>query len=216
MRLETNRLVLREFAPEDWEAVHEYASDVRTTAYMLWGPHEPEQTRAFVDLANEWRQAQPRTHYELAITLKDSGKLIGGCGLTAPGMETGGQGGGFGSGELGYILHRDYWRQGYGSEAAEALMTYGFGVLNLHRIQAYCHPDNKASAGVMTKIGMQYEGHLRENLLFKGVWRDSLLHAMLQSDWRERQGGEQAAAGGDDVRDESVSGANANKRTGEV
>jgi RimJ/RimL family protein N-acetyltransferase len=107
--------------------------------------------------------------FELAVVRKEDGKLIGGCGLHAEGHAA----------ELGYCFSRAAWRQGYASEAANALLRLGFCELGLHRIYAKCRPDNIGSFKVMEKIGMQLEGTLREHMFTKGSWSDSRLYSIL-------------------------------------
>lgn len=87
-------------------------------------------------------------------------------------------------GWLGFCLNRHFWGKGYGTETANALLRFGFQQLDLHRIYATCDPSNNASAHVLEKIGMQREGHLREHKWAKGRWRDSLLYAILESEWK--------------------------------
>jgi len=85
-------------------------------------------------------------------------------------------------GEIGFVFHRDVWSQGYATEAAQQLLQFGFDRLQLRRISATCHPDNHASAHVLEKAGLHYEGRMRSHLLVRGAWRDSLLYAALNSD----------------------------------
>jgi RimJ/RimL family protein N-acetyltransferase len=80
---------------------------------------------------------------------------------------------------MGWVLRRDAWGNGYATEAAEALLRFGVQSLGLHRVEATCAPANEASARVMARIGMRYEGRMRDHLLVRGAWRDSLLHAYL-------------------------------------
>lgn len=81
--------------------------------------------------------------------------------------------------ELGYVLHRQWWGRGYAGEAAAALLRFGFDDLGLHKVSATCDPRNKASARVLTKIGMRHEAHLRDHLHLRGRWHDRLLYAAL-------------------------------------
>jgi RimJ/RimL family protein N-acetyltransferase len=77
---------------------------------------------------------------------------------------------------------RAYWRQGYGSEAAAALVKAGFDVIGLHRIFAECDTANRGSWAVMKKVGLRREGLLRHGRFVKGSWRDRYLYARLSSD----------------------------------
>jgi [ribosomal protein S5]-alanine N-acetyltransferase len=60
---------------------------------------------------------------------------------------------------------------------------FGFTELGLHRISAAIGPDNAASIAVVTKLGMQYEGRLRDHVFTNGAWRDSLLYSILSNQW---------------------------------
>jgi ribosomal-protein-alanine N-acetyltransferase len=111
-----------------------------------------------------------RVDYEFAVTLKTEGKLIGGVGIH--GMER--------QGEVGYCFNPNYWLHGYASEAATEILKFGFRDLGLHRIYATCRPGNIGSASVMKKIGMTYEGHLREHMFYKGKWHDSYQYSILE------------------------------------
>ncbi len=178
VNIQTTRLILREFEDEDWVAVHEYARDAEVSKYMEWGPNTEKETRNFVKGARTFRREDPRRHYELAIFHKEDKKIVGGCGLTV-----------FDSGlhqaALGYTLHRSYWNKGIATEAALAVMRYGFEELKLHRIHATCDVLNIGSAAVMRKCGMRQEGHFLEERLIKGSWRNTYLYAILASEWRQ-------------------------------
>ena len=173
--LHTERLTLRDFAADDWFAVHSYAADPEVARYMDWGPNSDAETRAFIERVLVIRQAAPRRDFELAITLRADGRLIGGCGIHISNPRNR-------EGWIGYILRRDCWGQGYASEAARALLGFGFGALDLHRIFATCDLRNLASARVLEKIGMRHEGHMREHRWQKTEWRDSLLYAILEQE----------------------------------
>jgi RimJ/RimL family protein N-acetyltransferase len=115
----------------------------------------------------------PRREFELAVTHR--GEVVGGAGLRLQGP---------GEADLGYVFRRDAWGRGFATQAARALIRYGFDMLRLHRIWATCDVENGASARVLAKAGMTQEGRLRGHLLRRGAWRDSLLFAILESDRR--------------------------------
>lgn len=170
MDFETERLIIREFTMADERDVHAYASDPLVATFMIWGPNTVEETNAFLERTIEEQQQNPRTDYEFAVVLKETGQLIGGVGLHVAGKQ---------QGETGYCFNPLFWRKGYASEAAREMLKFGFGELGLHRIYATCRPDNVGSAKVMQKIGMKYEGHLREHMWFKGKWHDSYQYSIL-------------------------------------
>ena len=173
----TDRLVLREFTMEDAPAVHRYGSDPEVVRYLPWGPNTWKDTQDFLQRKLEDQRADPRTRFDLAVTLTASGELVGGCGITIvspPRREA----------ALGYVYRRDVWGKGYGTEAGKAIVAFGFEKLGMHRICAYCDVDNIASARLMEKAGMRREGRLRQDILMHGQWRDSYLYAILAGDRR--------------------------------
>jgi len=183
MELVTQRLILRPFVKEDFDAVHAYASCADNVRYMIWGPNEEADTEAFIVDCLSKAEEKPRLNYDFAVTLKDSGKLIGGCGVYLNKNQT--------VGMLGWILHRDYWKQGYTPESAMALLGFGFETLKLHRIYATCNADNYGSWRVMEKCGMRREAHFKSarhgRVGDEQVWYSEYHYAMLAEEWgRER------------------------------
>jgi [ribosomal protein S5]-alanine N-acetyltransferase len=175
--LETPRLVLRELRADDADAIQEYAGDVEVVRHLDWGPNTAADTERFLAVASSAREATPRTAYHLAVVLKAAGRLIGGCRIEIRSPAHGG-------GDLGYALARTAWGKGYATEAAGALLEFGFERLVLHRIWATCDVENHASVRVLEKIGMRREGQLRQNVRRQGEWRDSYLYAVLRPEWR--------------------------------
>lgn len=175
--LETERLVLREFTKSDWKAVHEYAGDPQVVRFLEWGPNNTDETVAFLEGTIACQKERPRRIYEFAITLKSTGKLIGACGIRVH-IEDNEQA------DIGYCYNRQYWGQGYASEAARAVIAFGFSKLKLHRIIATCDLNNLASAAVLKKSGMRQEGHFIQERKVRGEWRDTLQFAILKDEMR--------------------------------
>lgn len=171
--LTTDRMIIRDFTLADEEAVHDYGSDPEVVRYMPWGPNTREETRGFLERVTATQQQHPRLAYEMALVLRSTNQLIGGCGITITRS-------GVREAMLGYCLHRNYWGQGYMSEAARAMVGFAFEQLEVHRVYATCDPDNIGSRRVMEKIGMSFEGRLRDHQLIRGAWRDSLVHSILE------------------------------------
>jgi len=170
MILETERLLLRPFNPDDFEAVHSWASDPENTRYMAWGPNTEEQTRevitSFVTVGKDF-----------AVVLKSTGHVIGSCGVYPDSDND--------TGVLGWILHKDYWKRGYGTELGGELIRYGFETLKLRRLTAPCAAENYGSCRVMERNGMR-----REALNVKAfwarvdkVWVDKAEYAILAEDY---------------------------------
>ena len=176
LSLQTRRLELREFAPDDAAAIQEYAGDVDVVRFLDWGPNAPEDTAQFLARARAARDAVPRAAYHLGIVLRAGGALIGGCRIEIRSAENE-------NGDLGYVLGRRHWGRGYATEAVQSLLDFGFRRLELHRIWATCDVDNHASARVLEKVGMRREGRLRQIARRHGEWRDSYLYALLGPEW---------------------------------
>jgi RimJ/RimL family protein N-acetyltransferase len=175
--VKTSRLWLRDLKESDWQAVYEYASDPEVVRYMDWGPNTEEETKGFIHRALEAQKEQPRCHYTLAIVLQAEDRLIGSCGVHVSNLENR-------EGWIGYCLNKHFWRKGYATETARAVVDFGFRKLGLHRVFATCDPANTASAHVLEKAGMKREGRIREHKWAKGKWRDSYLYAALEQESR--------------------------------
>jgi ribosomal-protein-alanine N-acetyltransferase len=185
LELTTERLILREFNPGDWPAVLAYQSDARYLRYNPWTERTPEAVQAFVQMFLANQQEQPRTKFQLAITLKSNRQLIGNCGirLGSPAMDSTSAS----DADIGYELSPSHWGLGYATEAAHAMVQFGFAELHVHRVWSWCLAENIASAHVLEKLGMRAEGRLREKEYFKGRWWDTLLFAILDYEWLARQ-----------------------------
>lgn len=183
VRIHTPRLILRDFEESDYENVHRYASDADVVKYCSFGPNSEEETRAYVQRVMERKVQEPRTHYDLAVIRKEDSSFMGAAGIYIEQPQNR-------SGEIGYVLHRDFWGQGYATEAARMLVDLGFTALSLHRIYAYVFEENKASRRVLEKVGMQQEGRLREDTWKNKRWNNVLAYAILEQEWRVLKTGE--------------------------
>lgn len=164
--LETERLIIRPFQAEDWRAIHAYTSDTETMAWMPEGVMDEAAAQKFV-AANLGDDA-----HNHALILQATDELIGHMVFHpwfAPQTY-----------EIGWVVHPQHQRRGYVTEAAQALLRYGFETLALHRIIATCQPENLASYRVMEKLGMRREGHFRQ-CIYRGndVWWDEYFYAIL-------------------------------------
>jgi len=176
MQLETERLLLREFVKNDVPAVLAYASDPETVKHMPLGPGD---ARPLVISAIKEAKAKRREAFYLAVVLKETGQVIGSGGIT---MEKDRFGRRYVNGEVSWILRREYWNRGYGTELAAELLRFGFDELNLHRISAYCDAQNVGLVRVMEHCGMQREGTLRDVVLDRDeCWCDQYVYAILST-----------------------------------
>lgn len=145
MIIKTARLLLRPLSLDDLKTVHEYASDIENTQYMLFLPNATEQdTEAFLaSVEQEWQKEHPSV-YEFAIVL--DAVQIGAVSISL--QET------LQQGEIGWILNKRYWNLGYVTEAAAAILNFANTQLHLQSVIAQCDSRNIASSKVMEKLGM--------------------------------------------------------------
>jgi ribosomal-protein-alanine N-acetyltransferase len=123
-----------------------------------------------------WEE-RSRTKFQLAVALRHDRRLIGTCGIRMASA-------GAHKGDIGYELSPGHWGQGYATEAARAIVRFGFTELRLQRIWSWCIAKNVGSARVLEKAGMRLEGRLREKEYFKGRWWGTLLYAILEQEYR--------------------------------
>ncbi len=177
--LETGRLILRAWREDDLDAVQAYAGILDNVFFMPWGPNSKEDSLLFLRRSIGQYRTEPMCGYAYGVVLKKTGRLIGGCEISVrPGEK---------EAALGWILHRDHWKQGYGTELAHELLRFGFDDLLLHRIFATCDSLNTGSYRVMERNHMRREGYFIGNRLIRGQWRDEFLYAMLDEDWEVRK-----------------------------
>lgn len=178
--VETQRLLLREYAPADEADVHEYASDPLVPQYDSWGPNSAAQTHEHLRRRIAEQRNWPREDVTLVAQLRHEAKVIGSVRLWTVDKANR-------TAEIGYTFNRGYWNNGYATEAASALLERAFHALNMHRIIATCDTRNVGSWRVMEKVGMRREGHFLCDKLQKGEWRDSFFYAVLGNEWAEHR-----------------------------
>ena len=113
-----------------------------------------------------------------AITSNTDDALVGAIGLTIDRS--------FDRAELGYWLGEPYWELGYCSEAAKAILQYGFEDLGLNRIHACYMARNPSSGRVLQKIGMSNEGVARQHAKKHGKFEDLILYGLIRDDWLDQ------------------------------
>lgn len=176
MKIETERLILRDFMEDDWRRVLEYQSAPLYLRYNKWTERTPEAVQEFVGWFLEQQAENPRIKFQLAVVLKANNLLIGNCGVRMDHVDDV-------EANIGYEYDPEYWNYGYATEAAHAMVDFGFRHFGVHRIWADLVADNIGSAHVLEKLGMQREGHLRDKAYFKGRWWDELIYAILADEW---------------------------------
>jgi len=178
--IKKDRFTLRDFKEEDFEDVHSYSEDIDNLKYTLWGPNSKEDTIRFINHAIKTSKESPRIIYEFAIEINENmkSKVIGGCGLYLyDDMKIG---------EVGWTLNKKYWRVGYGTEVAKALIELGFKEINLNLIFATCDSDNIGSYKVMEKCNMKRKYHKVKvrSSREKGIYKDEFKYYLLREEYK--------------------------------
>jgi RimJ/RimL family protein N-acetyltransferase len=157
--IETRRLTLRQPVMTDAEEIFSaYTRDAEVVKYLTWRPHQNlDETRDYLRRCiSVWEDGSA---YPWIITRKEDGRLIGIIESRVKNFSM----------DLGYVLARPYWGQGYMPEAARSLIDWGLSQDTIFRVWASCDVDNLASARVMEKIGMRREGILRRWVIHPNV-----------------------------------------------
>ncbi len=169
--IETDRLILREYAESDWKSVHEYAKNEDVLIYEIWGPNTEAQTKGFIKKAIEDSQKIPRLAFELCIVLKTNLKLIGGCGIRIKPNNSR-------RCDFGYIINPAHWNNGYATEASKALINYMVKNHGIAEIEATSDSLNIASIKVLKKCGLNLIKVIKNDREIKGSIRDTCFFEM--------------------------------------
>lgn len=144
--IETKRLLLREYTPEDFDALYEIISDPETMAHYP-KPYDREGTQRWI---NWCLDSYARQGFGLwAAVLKETGKCIGDCGLSLQNID------GETLPEIGYHIHKKYWRQGLAKEAARAVRDWAFQHTAYDALYSYMNHSNEASWHTAMANGMK-------------------------------------------------------------
>ncbi|MEU5115071.1 GNAT family protein [Streptomyces longwoodensis] len=170
------RLVLRELATADVDAVLAIYGSPVATEHLSFEPRDREQVEQIVARSIAAATATPRTEYALAVIEQTTAELIGFGRLALdPHQQRGAT--------IGFALRPPSWGRGYGVETVRLLLALGFCDLALHRIWGARSRFNEASAKTMSAAGMVEEGTIREHVLKAGKRRDSVVHAILEREF---------------------------------
>ncbi|HEX6992059.1 MAG TPA: GNAT family N-acetyltransferase [Gemmatimonadales bacterium] len=175
--LDTARFLLRPFTLADADDVTRIVSDRELAATTLNIPHPYEAGMAAAWIATHADGLHRQSPVVFAVTRRDGDELVGAIGLSLEPAHH--------RAELGYWVARAAWGQGVCTEAARAVLQYGFGVLGLERIFAHHFAGNPASGRVMQKLGMRHEGTLRGHIVKWGRREDVECYGILREEFSE-------------------------------
>ncbi len=177
--LETERLILRPFQMSDVGNVQRLASAAEIAATTLNIPHPYPRSAAENWIRTHRARFEEGEGVDFAITLRDGGTLVGAIALQITPQHD--------RAEMGYWVGVPYWNRGYATEAARAVVRYGFRVLGMNRIYANHFPRNPASGRVMQKVGMTLEGTLRQHVKKGDVYEDLVYYGLLREEYERME-----------------------------
>jgi ribosomal-protein-alanine N-acetyltransferase len=175
--IKTEHLILRDFSRADLPAYQELYSHPDFQQFYSEEDAAPEKVAQLLNMFIGWRNEQPRTKFQLAITLP-SAALIGSCGVRVTSVKDK-------QATFGCELSRAHWGRGYALEASKAIINVGFNKLDLHKIYAETNSENLAAVRLAQKLGLRVEEKLRENIEFRGRWWDTTILSILKSEWSD-------------------------------
>ncbi|GIO21707.1 GNAT family N-acetyltransferase [Oceanobacillus sp. J11TS1] len=171
--LDTERLILREIVKEDAKGIYAcFSNDDVTRFYGQETLSNIEQAERVVEFfAKNYKE---KRGIRWGIERKDTQGLIGTIGFNAwtPKHKRA---------EIGYEIHPGHWRKGYVSEALLKVISYGFNDMDLTRIGAVVFLENEASNNLLTKVGFQKEGILKDYMYQNGVAYDTNIYSLLKN-----------------------------------
>jgi len=168
----TPRLDIRPFTSFDVAPFTAYRSDPQVARYQSWSNFDLEQGLELVDQMRDLELGSPGSWYQLALEDRARRLLVGDLACKVDACEHREM-------EIGFTIAPDEQRRGYAREAVEGLLHHAFTAMGMHRVTAVTDERNTASAGLLTRVGMRREGHLIENVFFKGAWGSEFLFAKL-------------------------------------
>jgi RimJ/RimL family protein N-acetyltransferase len=175
--IETERLRLRPFTRGDVDAVYAYRRREDVAQFLFDGSMSRESVaEAVASRVNQIGFVDEGDRIVLAVERQSDNHMIGEVSFIWRSIAAR-------QGEIGYVLNPEFQHQGFATEAARALLRFGFDGLALHRIYARCDARNIASSRVMERLGMRREAFFREHTLVKGAWDDEFVYAILDHEW---------------------------------
>jgi len=178
-KFNTRDLHLRPSNDTDAESMFTMLSDPESMKY--WCDEPVKDLEAAVEVLNKDLESDAQGNSMCwAITLKGHDKMIGKCILFQFSEQNR-------RAEIGYLLNREYWRQGLMHQALEAVIDFAFNTLDLHRIEADVDTLNAGSLGLLEKLGFKREGLFRERWFVYDEWQDSVMLGLLKQDWQSRK-----------------------------
>ena len=175
--LKTERLLLRRMQATDAPELFFLRSDPTVMRYIDREPAKAIKDAAdFIDKINQEIDKNNNITWAIAL-LEQPDRMIGNITYWRFERE-------HDRGEIGYVLHPDFWRRGLMKEALRVVLDFGFDTMKMHSVEANINTGNKASGALLEASGFKKEAHFRENYFYNGQYLDSIIYSKLSTDPR--------------------------------
>lgn len=176
--MRTEQLLIRSMVAGDVDDIHTYQGREDVCRYLPYMPRSREEVAEKVArYSTALAIAGQGDYWQLAIErLTEPGRVIGDVYFSLESTSNA-------IGEIGWTLHPAYAGRGHMTEAARAILGIAFSGIGVHRVFARLDPDNHASAALCRRLGMREEGYFKQDVWFKGEWRDTSTFAILAREW---------------------------------
>jgi len=173
--LETERLLLQEITEEDFDFIFELEARAESYKYEMEG--KPEKDKVIESCKNYIKVVKklPEEGAIKFIVCNKKGEKMGAVSVWCNWEKTK-------EWEIGYKFLKEYWGNGYASEAVRRVVGFAFNELSIHKLMAFINYENKNSVVLANRIGMVQEGHMREARFIEGKWNDELVFTLLKGD----------------------------------
>jgi len=170
----TSRLRIREFTAEDEQDLAALYADRRVTRHLLHGPRDADGVHRHLAGVLRRQRSARRNTWELGVVDAGSGRLVGACDLVLHSTA---------EAEIGYLVARACWGQGFGTEIAAALLQSAFTHLGVGQVVATVAIGNARSVGVLDKVGLRWEATFRRQTRDRRSRCDVHLYSLNREDW---------------------------------
>jgi len=171
--LEGEKVYFKALNIEDVQEIHDYASDPEVSRFIGWNlMNTVHETRKLIETMLDRDSAG--THFYASIVLKSTQEIIGTAMVFNIDKEAN-------KAEIGYVIHRNHWGKGYGSEIVALMTDFAFQSLHLHKLYAYVVDANIGSARILEKNGYELEGRLKDNYFIEDKYYDALFFGKISN-----------------------------------
>jgi ribosomal-protein-alanine N-acetyltransferase len=179
LTVHSERLIYREFDHADRNHLSYFKENSSQLKYMHFSICTDDEIDSFLDMATGEIGLPGRSQWHFAVEEKGKNDFIGSVALMTEKDSPV-------SAEIGYWFKKEYWGKGFATEAAQAMIDFGFDKIGFHRIWGKTHVDNQGSAKVMEHCGMVREGILREHIWLQDHYRSSIVYSILENEYHVR------------------------------